>query len=244
MTWSIIAHDPRSGQIGIAVATCALAVGARVPFVATGIGAVATQSYVNPFYGLRGLELLRAGASAEDVVRIVTAADEGRGLRQLHVMDRAFRFAAYTGTDCIGWCGHATGRNCSVAGNMLAGPEVIAATLQRFEATRRKPLVERFIAAMRAGQAAGGDKRGQQSAALLIHDGEEHPLYDLRVDDHAAPIEELARLVALADSRSLPYRRLMPSRANPSGATSLAEIEAGVAAMRLAAAKPARRPKR
>lgn len=229
MTWSIIAHDPANGEIGIAVATCAFAVGARVPFIATGIGAIATQSFVNPFYGYRGLELMRAGASAEDVIRIVTNADEGRSQRQVHAMDNAFRFAVYTGEGCVPWCGHLLRETFSVAGNMLAGPRVIEETARAFTQAPG-PLADRFIAALRAGEAAGGDKRGRQSAAMLIHDAEEYPLHDLRVDDHTAPIEELARLLSVARGRYLHYRKFMPSRSNPAGVTDRDEIERRIAA--------------
>jgi uncharacterized Ntn-hydrolase superfamily protein len=229
MTWSIVARDPSTGQIGVAVATCAFAVGARVPFVATGIGAIATQAFVNPFYGHRGLELLRAGASAEDVVRIVTAADGGRGQRQVHVIDRDGRFAAYTGAECVPWCGHLVRDTFSVAGNMLAGAAVIEETAKAFEGEADLPLSRRFLAALRAGEAAGGDKRGKQSAAMLIHDEEEYPLMDLRVDDHTDPLSELARLERVAHKRFLHYRKFMPSKANPAGVTDRAEIERRIA---------------
>ena len=230
MTWSIVAHDGETGQIGIGVSTCAFAVGSRVPHVEHGVGAIATQAFVNPFYGLRGLELLRAGASAGDVVRIVTEADAGRGQRQLHVMDRALRFSAYTGEDCVPWCGHLVRDTFSVAGNMLTGAEVIEASADAFERAAARPFAERFISALRAGQAAGGDKRGRQSAALRIHDGEEYSLYDLRVDDHAEPIEELARLLYVANGRSIHYRALMPRRGDPVGIADRAEIEKRIAA--------------
>jgi uncharacterized Ntn-hydrolase superfamily protein len=234
MTWSIIAHDRKTGEIGVAVTTCAFAVGARVPFVETGVGVIATQSFVNPFYGLRGMELLRAGASAEDVLRIVTAADDGRAQRQAHVMDRQFRFAAYTGEGCVDWCGHLLRKDFSVAGNMLAGPRVIEATAETFAKTKGS-LAERFIAALRAGQAAGGDKRGKQSAAMRIHDAEEYSLYDLRVDDHPEPIEELARLLGVANQRYIQFRKLMPRRDDPAGVTDRAEIERRIAAAMAAA---------
>jgi uncharacterized Ntn-hydrolase superfamily protein len=225
MTWSIVARDEATGQIGIAVATCAFAVGARVPFIATGVGAVATQSFVNPFYGYRGLELLRAGASAEDVIRVVTAADAGRSQRQVHVMDRDGRLAAYTGEGCVDWCGHTIGGTFSVAGNMLAGPAVVARTAEAFEASGRVPFARRFLAALKAGEEAGGDKRGKQSAAILIHDEEEYPLLDIRVDDHLDPLAELARLEEVARGRYLHYRKFMPSRASPAGVIDRAEIE-------------------
>lgn len=229
MTWSIIARDETTGQVGIVVATCAFAVGARVPHIATGIGAVATQSFVNPFYGSRGLELLRAGASAEDTVRVLTGADEGRSRRQLHVMDRAGRFAAYTGDGCVDWCGHLIRDTFSVAGNMLAGPQVIERTAEVFAASQNLPLPQRFLAAMRAGEEAGGDKRGKQSAAMLIHDEEEYAYLDIRVDDHGDPLAELARLEEISRGRYLHYRKVMPSRHNPSGVTDLAEIERRIA---------------
>jgi uncharacterized Ntn-hydrolase superfamily protein len=225
MTWSIVARDEATGQIGIAVSTCAFAVGARVPFIATGVGAVATQAFLNPFYGYRGLELLRAGAAAEDVVRIVTTADEGRADRQVHVMDRAGRIAAYTGEGCVHWCGHLVRDTFSVAGNMLAGPRVIERTAEVFAASTALSFARRFLTALQAGEDAGGDKRGKQSAAILIHDDEEYPLLDIRVDDHVDPLAELARLEEVARRRFLHYRKLMPSRNNPAGVTGGDEIE-------------------
>ena len=229
MTWSIVGRDEETGLIGIAVSTCAFAVGARVPFVATGIGAIATQSFVNTFYGYRGLDLLQAGASAKDVVRILTAADEGRSQRQVHVMDRAGRFAAYTGEGCVEWCGHLVRDTFSVAGNMLAGPQVIERTADVFAASGHLSLPRRFLAALEAGEEAGGDKRGRQSAAMLIHDEEEYPYLDIRVDDHPDPIAELARLEEVSRGRFLHYRKFMPSRASPFGVTDRAEIERRIA---------------
>ena len=237
MTWSIVARDEATGHVGIAVATCAFAVGARVPFIATGVGAVATQSFVNPFYGYRGLELMRAGATAEDVVRIVTNTDEGRSQRQVHVMDRNGRFAAYTGDGCVDWCGHTIRDTFSVAGNMLAGPEVVERTAEVFKASAHLLFARRFLAALKAGEEAGGDKRGKQSAAMLIHDDEEYPLLDIRVDDHVDPLAELARLEQVARGRYLHYRKFMPSRANPAGITDRAEIERRIAESMAAAAE-------
>ena len=229
MTWSIVARDPASGQIGIAVATCAFAVGARVPFVATGIGAVATQAFVNPYYGPRGLELLRGGADAAGTVRALTEADEGRADRQVHVLDREGRLAAHTGADCVPWCGHEVRGSFSVAGNMLAGPEVVRDTIAAFEAGFGLPLHERFLAALLAGEAAGGDKRGRQSAAMLIHDGEAYPLVDIRVDDHHDPLAELGRLLQVWSGRPAQYRKAMPSMARPHGIVGRAAIERFIA---------------
>jgi uncharacterized Ntn-hydrolase superfamily protein len=228
MTWSIVARDAATGQIGIAVATCAFAVGARVPFIATGVGAVATQAFVNPFYGYRGLELLRAGASAEDVIHVVTTADEGQSQRQVHVMDRAGRFAAYTGEACVDWCGHLIRDTFSVAGNMLAGPQVIERTADVFAASAHLPIARRFLAALRAGEEAGGDKRGKQSAALLVYSTEEYADLDLRVDDHTDPLAELERLERVSRERWVHFRKFLPRRGDPVGTTDRDVINAAI----------------
>ena len=225
MTWSIIARDARSGRIGIAVASRFFAVGALVPHIRPGAGAVATQAFINPHYGPRGLAMLERGFAADDVVRELTAADDGRDNRQLHVMDREGRFAAYTGAACIAWCGHETRETFSVAGNMLADPAVLPETIRVYEAEAALPFARRLVAAMHAGEAAGGDKRGRQSAALLIYDGEDYPLYDLRVDDHPDPLGELARLEEVARQRWVHFRRHMPSRHAPSGLTDRGGLE-------------------
>ena len=225
MTWSIIARDPATGHLGIAVATRFFAVGARVPHIRTGIGAVCTQAMANPYYGKGGLDLLAAGASAEDTVRILTGADEGREHRQLHVMDSGNRSAAWTGGSCIDWCGHLVRDHFSVAGNMLAGPRVIEDTAAFLTANTSVPFARRLIGALQAGEAAGGDKRGKQAAALLIHDGEEHAALDLRVDDHSDPLSELARLEKVSRERWTHFRKFGPSRANPHGILDRAELD-------------------
>ena len=144
-------------------------------------------------------------------------------------MDRNGRFAAYTGAACIEWCGHQLHPSFSVAGNMLAGAAVLDETVRAYQARSDLPFARRLIQAMRAGEAAGGDKRGRQSAALLIHDGEDYPLYDLRVDDHTDPLDELARLHEVARQRWVHYRRTMPSRDKPSGLVDRGELERLVA---------------
>jgi uncharacterized Ntn-hydrolase superfamily protein len=226
MTWSIIARDEKAGRIGIAVATRFFAVGAMVPYIRTGAGAIASQAFMNPYYGPKGLALLGAGLSADEVLARLTAGDEGRHNRQLHVMDRQGRFAAHTGSACIDWCGHRLCGSFSVAGNMLAGPAVLDETARAYEAHMAMPFTRRLIHAMRAGEAAGGDKRGKQSAALLVHDDEDYPLYDLRVDDHADPLGELARLEEVARQRWVHFRRQMPSRTRPSGLVDRGDIDA------------------
>ena len=228
MTWSIIARDPATGRIGIAVATCAFAVGARVPHIKTGVGAIATQAATNPHYGPRGLAILAAGAPAETCVRMLLEADAGRDHRQVHAMDREFRLAARTGAACVPWCGHLVDATFSIAGNMLSGEAVIQETARAFKEGSEIPFARRLIAAMKAGEAAGGDKRGRQSAALLIHDGEEHPALDLRVDDHTDPLAELERLEAVARRSFVHRRRFGPTRENPVGLIDPDELGAAI----------------
>src|SRR5579864_4134123 len=188
MTWSIIAIDSASGQIGVAVATRFFAVGARVPHIAAGFGAIATQALVNPYYGIDGVKLLREGKSPDEIVTTLLSADPGCESRQLHVMDVEGRIAAHTGKDCVDWCGHLKGDGFSIAGNMLASGAVLDESAKAYVANETLPFAQRLIAAMKAGEAAGGDKRGRQSAALVIHEREEWSALDLRVDDHADPL--------------------------------------------------------
>jgi uncharacterized Ntn-hydrolase superfamily protein len=230
MTWSIIARDPQTGCAGIAVASRFLAVGARVPHIATGVGAVATQALINPFYGPRGLALLREKRPVSDVVASLVAADGGRDHRQLHVMDWAGRSAAYTGSACVDWCGDRAREGFSVAGNMLAGPRVLDATAAAYVANAGLGFARRLIAAMRAGEAAGGDKRGRQSAALVIYGENEWSDLDLRVDDHAEPLAELDHLEQVSRRHWVHFRKFLPNRRDPVGITDRDAIEAGVAA--------------
>jgi uncharacterized Ntn-hydrolase superfamily protein len=229
MTWSIIACDQNSGQFGVAVATRFFAVGAFVPHVKSRVGAIATQALVNRFYGSEGLRLLGQGASARDVVAAVTADDAGHDHRQVHVVDALGRIAAHTGMACIAWCGHLAGNNISVAGNMLAGPGVIEKTAAAYESNAKLSFPRRLIAALRAGEAAGGDKRGKQSAALVICGDEEWPSLDLRVDDHVDPIAELERLEKVSRERFVHFMRILPRRADRTGVTDRDAIESEVA---------------
>jgi uncharacterized Ntn-hydrolase superfamily protein len=229
MTISIIARDPRSGRIGIAVASRFLAVGARNAFIRTGVGAVASQAFFNPYYGPRGLALMAAGASAGDAERLLTAADEKREVRQVHVMDRHGSFAAFTGEKCTPWCGHIVREEFSVAGNVLTGPEVLEQMVAAYEGAASVPFARRLIAALSAGERAGGDKRGRQSASLLVHDDEEYSLLDLRADDHPEPVAEIERLEAIARRSWVHVRRLLPSRAQPHGLLDAADADAHIA---------------
>src|SRR5829696_3396096 len=230
MTWSIIARDSSTGRIGIAVATRFFAVGARVPHIAPGIAGVATQALVNPYYGIDGVKLLREGRSPREVVDTLIAADDGRASRQLHVMDIKGRVAAHTGTECVDWCGHIQGDGFSLAGNMLAGAAVLDDTAKAFIANASLPFAQRLIAAMKAGEAAGGDKRGKQSAALLIQGEEEWSDLDLRVDDHTDPLAELERLEQVSRERWVHFRPFLPTRKNPAGITDRAVIDASIEA--------------
>jgi uncharacterized Ntn-hydrolase superfamily protein len=230
MTWSIIARDQATGRVGIAVATKFFAVGARVPYVTADVGAVATQALFNPSYGPRGLELLRANVAPADVVIQLVVADNGRDHRQLHVLDWSGRSAAHTGAACVKWCGSRAGDGFSLAGNMLAGPDVLDATAAAYLANAKLPFACRLITAMRAGEAAGGDKRGRQSAALLIYGEEEWSELDLRVDDHADPLAELERLEQVSRQYWVHFRKFLPGRRNPVGVTDRRLIEAEIAA--------------
>jgi len=228
MTWSIVARDA-SGAFGVAVASRFFAVGALCPHARSGAGALSTQALVNPLYARPALDLLAEGVPAAEVVRLVKSADEGRESRQLHLVDAQGRTAAHTGSACISWCGHRAGDCYSVAGNMLAGPQVIDETAAAYEANARLPFAERLLAALAAGEVAGGDKRGKQGAALLIHTTESYPFLDLRVDDHVEPIAELRRLYETSLDRFQPFLACLPSAAQPAGITDRATIEERIA---------------
>ena len=227
MTWSIIARDA-SGAFGVAIATRFFAVGALCPHAQSGVGALSTQALVNPHYGAQALELLGKGLTASEVVQRLIAPDEGREHRQLHVIDAAGRIGQHTGARCVGWAGAVAGEGFSVAGNMLANEQVIQQTARAFHESK-KPFAERLISALRAGEAVGGDKRGKQSAALLICSTEDYPELNLRVDDHADPLAELSRLYEKAHERFVPYLKCSPSKARPWGVLDRAVIEQEIA---------------
>ena len=229
MTFSIVARDAQTGMFGIAVTTKFFGVGSLCPFARAGVGAVATQALVNPTYGPRGLDMLEGGMPPDAVADALLAADEGRDHRQLHLIDAQGRVAARSGAECIDWFGHQTFDGFSVAGNMLAGPAVISETAAAYQASAGLPLAERLIRALEAGQAAGGDKRGRQSAALLIVSTEVYPYLDIRVDDNPEPVAELRRLWIESQAEYLPFKDKLPTRANPSGVFGKALTEAIIA---------------
>ncbi|HZN21900.1 MAG TPA: DUF1028 domain-containing protein [Gaiellaceae bacterium] len=202
-TYSIVACDLEAGRWGVATQSKFLGVGSIVPWAEAQVGAVATQSYANPRYGADGLALLREGLTAEEVVERLTSADDGREHRQLGIVDREGRSATFTGAECQSWAGGRTGPCYAAQGNILVSGETVDAIAETFEATAGKPLEERLLDCLDAAQAAGGDSRGQQSAALLVvekdggYAGLWDVLFDLRVDDHERPLEELRRIYAL-----------------------------------------------
>lgn len=205
-TFSIVAFDPATGELGVGVQSKFFGVGSVVPWAEAKVGAIATQSYANVGFGPQGLAMLRAGLSAAETVERLTAEDEGRERRQLAVVDAQGWVAVYTGSKCHEWAGHLQGTNFCVQGNILAGEAVVRDMAAAFTSARSKegsPLADGIMAALNAGQAAGGDTRGQQSAALLVVRekagvwGQNDRFIDLRVEDHPRPIEELGRLLAL-----------------------------------------------
>lgn len=224
MTFSIVARDPVTGDLGVAVASKFLAVGSVVPWAGAGVGAIATQALANVAYGPDGLEALAAGASAESVVAGLIAADEGRADRQLGIVDAHGGAASHTGAGCLSWAGGRVGDGVAIQGNILAGPEVVDAIAAAFE-TAVVPLPDRLLSALLAGDRAGGDARGRQSAALLVvragggYGGTTDRWIDLRVDDHDDPVPEVRRL--------LDIWRLLYERPDPD---DLLPIDAGLAA--------------
>ena len=204
-TFSIVALDPRTGELGVAVQSRFLAVGAVVPWAKAGVGAIATQSFANTNYGSDGLKMLASGIAPEDAVKQLTEADPQRAVRQLGIVSAAGKAATFTGGECKAWAGGRTGANFAAQGNILAGEAVVTAMAESFEksAGGGKELGQRLLDALKAGQAAGGDRRGMQSAALLVvregwgYAGLNDRYRDLRVDDHAEPIAELQRIYDL-----------------------------------------------
>ncbi len=225
MTWSLIARDPKTGFYGIAISSRFFAVGAVCPRTEAKVGAISTQALVNPTLGTFGLALMRDGIYPTVAIEMMMAADEGRAARQVHLMDAAGRTAAYTGADCVDWAGHRTREGASAAGNMLAGAAVVEDTLASYLDNLGQPFVERLLGALDAGQAAGGDKRGKQSAALVIQGPEPYARLNMRVDDHAEPFVELRRLYGVAQERFIPFSRAFPTPERPYGITDRVVIE-------------------
>lgn len=219
-TFSISARCTRNGMLGVVVSTAVPGVGGICPYVKPGVGAISTQSWVNPYLGIDGLELLEQGLSAEAALKKLTDEDPGRAVRQLGIVDAQGGSAAWTGEDCVPWAGHHTAENLSCQGNMLTGPETVDAMVAAFEAAAALELPERLLAALEAAQAAGGDKRGKQSAALKVYHEELYPLVDLRVDEHRFPVAELRRVFEVARHQYRPFMDGLPKRKDPVGSLS------------------------
>lgn len=216
MTWSILVRDPHTGALGAAVASKFFAVGALCIHVEGQVGVLATQALVNPMYAVDAMPRLRAGGDPVVILGDLVVPDPGSPQRQCHMLDADGRIAQHTGPGCVDWAGHVSAPNVSVAGNMLAGPTVVEATMQAYLAATGS-MAERLLTAMQAGEAAGGDKRGKQSAGLKICTADPYPDLDIRADDHPDPLAELRRLHRVSLERFAVFRRFLASRDNPYG---------------------------
>jgi len=216
-TFSIVGRSPATGMLGVAVSTAVPAVGSMCPYIRTGIGAISTQSWVNPYLAIEALHLMEIGLSAQEALDRVLADDDAKDLRQIGVVDRDGSSAAWSGQSCTPWFGHIVDRNFAVQGNMLVGAATIDAMADAFRRSESLDLAERLMLALEAGQSAGGDKRGKQSAALRVHHREDYPWLDLRVDEHPQPVAELRRVFSIAKVQLLPFIEGMPKRGVPAG---------------------------
>lgn len=227
MTWSILARDARSGTIGAAVASRFFATGAICLAVEGRVGALSTQALVNPMYAVHAMPRLRAGENPDAIIAELIGPDAGADQRQVHILDASGRVAQHTGPCCITWAGHVRGTDVAVAGNMLVGEAVVRRTLEAFLASSG-PLPERLLAAMEAGEAAGGDKRGKQSAALRVCSADPYPELDIRADDHPDPLAELHRLYRVSQERFAIFRRFLPGAESPCGVFDRTVIDAAI----------------
>ncbi|HEY6431882.1 MAG TPA: DUF1028 domain-containing protein [Acetobacteraceae bacterium] len=227
MTWSILARDTQTGALGAAVASRFFATGAICLHVEGGVAALSTQALVNPMYAFLAMPQLRVGEAPASVIQSLTSDDAGADQRQIHILDASGRIAQHTGPGCVAWAGSVRGADVSVAGNMLAGPSVVERTRDAFIAAEGT-LAERLLAAMEAGEAAGGDRRGKQSAALKICTRDPYPDLDIRADDHPDPLAELRRLYRVSRERFAVFRRFLPGVDSPCGVVDRAVINAAI----------------
>ena len=216
-TFSIAARCSRTGQLGVAVSTKVPGVGGICPFIAPGIGAVATQAWVNPYIGVRLLDALRKGLPAKDALHSVMMDELDRELRQVGVVDARGNSESFTGTSTDPWTGHRHGPDYAVQGNMLVGEDTIAAMERAFMDSAAESLGERLMLALEAGQKAGGDKRGRQSASVKVFADEDYPIVDLRADEHPEPVAELRRIFEVAKRALFPFIDVLPTKKNPKG---------------------------
>lgn len=227
MTYSILVRDPATGALGAAVASRFFAVGAMCIHVEGGVAALSTQALVNPMYAVHAMPRLRAGESAGVVLESLVLPDPGAAQRQFHVIDAAGRIAQHTGPGCVTWAGHVRGQDVSVAGNMLAGPRVVQRMVEAYLGSAGS-MAERLIYALEAGEAAGGDKRGRQSAGLKVCTRDPYPDLDIRADDHPDPLAELRRLYGVSLERFAVFRRFAPGRDSEWGTLDRAIIDAAI----------------
>lgn len=220
-TFSITAKCEETGMFGIAISTKVPAVGSLCTYARAGVGAIASQSFVNPYIGINGLNYLEEGLSADETLEKILAEEKVPELRQFSIVDREGRSVAYTGEKCDTWRGHRTGENYAVAGNMLVGEDTIQAMADTFEKEQKLDFPDRLLEALHAGEKAGGDKRGKQSAALYIVHTELYPYIDLRVDEHKDPITELKRVHEIAKDELFPFARMLPTKEHPAGTVDL-----------------------
>jgi uncharacterized Ntn-hydrolase superfamily protein len=228
MTWSILARDPATGTLGVAVASRFFAVGAICPFVEGRVGALATQALVNPMYAVHAMPRLRAGEVPQAILTALVSPDPGADQRQFHIIDATGRIAQHTGTNCVDWAGHVAAENVSVAGNMLAGEATVRATLDAYLSASGS-MAERLLTAMQAGEQAGGDKRGKQSAGMKIASSDPYPDLDIRADDHPDPMAELRRLYKVSLERFAAFRRLLAGNDSAWGVLDRAAIDTTIA---------------
>lgn len=216
-TFSIAARCARTGQLGVTVSTKVPAVGGICPFIEPGVGAVSTQAWVNPYLGPRILAELRIGRSAAEALDRVMGDEIDAEIRQVGVVDGQGGSAAFTGGGTDAWTGHRAGRDYSIQGNMLVSEETVAAMERAFLDAASESLAERLMRVLEAGQQAGGDRRGRQSAALKIYGAEDYPIVDLRADEHVEPVGELRRILEIAKRELFPFIEVLPTKQNPKG---------------------------
>lgn len=212
LTFSVVARCTRTGKCGVGAATAANAVGKLAVHAMAKHGAIATQAMVNPYIGYDGLRLLERGYDARAALERLVANDPHPGLRQVGIVDSEGNAAAWTGSENIPWAGHRQGRGFTVQGNRMAGPDVLDAAVATMHATEGRELAERLLLALEAGDAKGGDRKGERSGNIVVYDTEEYPQWDIRVDDHDEPIRELRRLFHLFQRELLPHVEKMPTR--------------------------------
>jgi uncharacterized Ntn-hydrolase superfamily protein len=217
-TFSIVARCPHTGMLGVAVSTAVPAVGAICPRIIPGIGAASTQAWVNPYLAVTALARLQAGDDAAAAMQTALDTDDARDVRQFGLVDAGGHAVSWSGASCTPWFGHLTGDGWAIQGNMLTGPEVLAAMREAFVASATSELAERLVLALEAAQAAGGDKRGKQSAAMLVYGTEDYPHVDLRVDENRHPVAELRRIWSIFQLQVRPFLAGMPRKGAPAQA--------------------------